>query len=93
MAVALPDKQTKPEEKVQPPCRVVLYNDDWHTFDEVALQIVKATGCDPETAWGMAVNVDRNGREVVFHGARAACEKVAGVLRQIRLQTEVDGDF
>ncbi|HED37446.1 MAG TPA: hypothetical protein ENI76_04270, partial [Ignavibacteria bacterium] len=25
--------------------RVVLYNDDWHTFDEVIYQLIKAVHC------------------------------------------------
>ncbi len=39
-----------------------------------------------------ANTVHTRGRDTVFHGAWADCERVAGVLRQIRLQTEVDDD-
>ena len=28
--------------------RVILYNDDWHTFDEVIAQLIKAVHCSFE---------------------------------------------
>jgi ATP-dependent Clp protease adapter protein ClpS len=93
MPVALPEQETKPEQKLEPPCRSILYNDDWHTFEEVIRQLVKATGCTAEEAEAHAWKVHSTGRDVVFQGARQACEKVVLVLREIRLQAEVDGDF
>jgi hypothetical protein len=40
------------------PAKVILYNDDWHTFEEVIVQLMKATGCSRERAealtWGGA---------------------------------------
>ena len=95
MPVALPEVETGTEARPreEPPCRVVLYNDDWHSFDDVILQLVKATGCSAEEAGQHAWNVHTQGRDVVFQGPKAECEKVVGVLREIRLQVEVDGDF
>jgi ATP-dependent Clp protease adapter protein ClpS len=92
MPVQLPEKETKTRPETAKPCRVILYNDDWHTFDEVIAQLVKATACTVEEAEVHAWNVHTQGREVVFHGGREACDRVANVLRQIRLQTEVDFD-
>ena len=74
------------------PARVILYNDDWHTFDDVITQLVKARACDAAAAEVHAWRVHTEGRSLVFHGARADCERVAGVLREIRLQVEVDWD-
>ena len=74
------------------PARVIVYNDDWHTFDDVIVQLVKATGCDEATAEGHAWTIHTQGRAQVFHGARTDCERVAAVLREIRLQVEVDWD-
>ena len=28
--------------------RVILYNDEWHTFEEVIVQLIKATNCSFE---------------------------------------------
>ena len=72
--------------------RVVLYNDDDHSEDEVALQIQKATGCDLEKAVAIMLEAHTKGRAICFHGERKECHRVARVLREIRLQVEVDCD-
>jgi ATP-dependent Clp protease adaptor protein ClpS len=77
---------------VAKPARVILYNDDWHTFDEVIAQLVKAGACDAAEAEIHAWRVHTEGRSQVFHGPREDCERVAAVLREIRLQVEVDWD-
>lgn len=92
MTVALPDRETKLDPVLAKPARVILYDDDWHTFDDVIGQLVKATGCSEAVAEAHAWTVHTQGRSQVFEGPRADCERVAGVLREIRLQVEVDWD-
>ena len=53
-------------------------------------QLQKAVGCTLEKAEAFAIEVDSTGRAVVYSGSEAECEKVANVLRQIRLQVETD---
>ncbi|HEY3330549.1 MAG TPA: ATP-dependent Clp protease adaptor ClpS [Capsulimonadaceae bacterium] len=72
------------------PYIVIVYNDDYHTFDEVILQMQKAIGCTYEHGLAIAVEIDRDGRCVVFAGTQDECEHVAAVLREIRLQVETD---
>ncbi len=72
--------------------RVILYNDDFHTVDDVIVQLMKATKCDLEKAVQITVEAHRKGRAVCFRGDRGKCQKVARVLREIRLQCEVDCD-
>jgi ATP-dependent Clp protease adapter protein ClpS len=72
--------------------RVILYNDDWHSMDEVVLQVQKATACDLETAVRIVLEVHANGRGVCYRGGADDCHRVARVLREIRLQCEVDDD-
>lgn len=72
------------------PYIVILYNCECHTFEEVEVQLQKATGCTLEKAEAFAIEVDATGRAVVFGGAAEECERVANVLRQIRLQVETD---
>jgi ATP-dependent Clp protease adaptor protein ClpS len=72
------------------PWIVILYNDDHHDFDEVILQLQKATGCDQNTAVAIAFEAHNTGRAVAYTGTEEECERVAGVLRQIRLQVETD---
>ena len=74
------------------PCRVILYNDDWHTFDQVIGQLMKALACSRELARAHTLNVHNLGRDVVFNGSREDCQGVVKVLREIRLQTEIDWD-
>jgi ATP-dependent Clp protease adaptor protein ClpS len=72
------------------PWVVILYNDDYHSFDEVILQVQKATGCDLHTAVAITFEADATGRAIAYTGTQEECERVAGVLRQIRLQVETD---
>ena len=69
---------------------VILYNDDYHDMGEVALQIQKATGCNELEALEIMLEAHTRGRAICYTGSEAECEKVAGVLRQIRLQVETD---
>lgn len=72
--------------------RVVLYNDDFHGVDEVVLQLQKATGCDEHTAINITMEAHMRGRAVCYQGSREECHRVARILREIRLQVEVDCD-
>ncbi len=92
MPVVLPDIDAQEEAKLAKPAWVILYNDDWHSFDDVAFQLVKAVACTLEQGYEFAEIVHTQGKARVFDGARGDCERVAGVLRQIRLQVEVDWD-
>lgn len=79
------------EERLDDPWRVILYNDDIHTFDEVILQLIKATGCTPSRAEELAWRVHTQGKAAVFEGSFEECFRVQGVLREIQLVTEIEG--
>jgi ATP-dependent Clp protease adaptor protein ClpS len=72
--------------------RVILYNDDWHAFEDVIEQVVKACECSLAEAERITVEAHRKGRAVCYRGSREKCHKAARVLREIRLQCEVDCD-
>ena len=72
------------------PWTVVLYNDDVHSFDEVVLQVQQATGASEEKAYRVTLEAHTRGKSVAFSGSMEECQRVAGVLRRIRLQVEVD---
>jgi ATP-dependent Clp protease adapter protein ClpS len=72
------------------PWVVILYNDDYHGFDEVILQVQKATGCSLEQAIAITYEAHHTGRAIAYTGTEEECDRVAGVLRQIRLQVETD---
>lgn len=69
--------------------RVVLYNDDWHSFDDVIFQLIKAIKCPFEKARDFAFEVHVKGKAVVFCGEMASCLKVSSVLEEISLFTQI----
>jgi ATP-dependent Clp protease adaptor protein ClpS len=69
--------------------RVVLYNDDWHTFDEVITQLILATKCTYEQARGFAFEVHVKGKAIVYNGVLNECLKVSSVLEEIALHTQI----
>ncbi len=79
------------DESLDSPWRVILYNDDIHTFDEVITQLVKATGCTTAHAEKKAWEVHTRGKAMVYEGTFEECFRVQGVLREIQLVTEIEG--
>lgn len=69
--------------------RVVLFNDDWHTFDEVIAQLIKAINCTFEQARALAFEVHVKGRAIVFSGTMPECLRVSSVLEEIALHTQI----
>ncbi len=72
--------------------RVVLYDDDWHPINQVIEQVMKACECGKIKAIKITLDAHRKGRAVCYKGNRGKCHKVAKILREIRLQCEVDSD-
>jgi len=72
--------------------RVILYNDDHHGMDEVVLQIHKATQYALQKCAAIMLEAHLKGRAICYHGSREDCHRAAKVLREIRLQCEVDCD-
>jgi ATP-dependent Clp protease adaptor protein ClpS len=78
------------KEEMDNPWQVVLFNDEVHTFNEVILQLQKATGSPLERAVELTLRVHNNGKAAVYIGTKADCEKVSSILRQIRLTTQIE---
>ena len=72
--------------------RVIIYNDDHHGMDEVVTQLHKATGYALPKCAEIMLEAHIRGRAICYHGSREDCHRVAKVLREIRLQCEVDCD-
>ena len=69
--------------------KVVLFNDDWHTFDEVINQLIKATNCGFEKARDYAFEVHVRGKAIVYNGQLNECLKVSTILEEIALHTQI----
>ena len=76
---------------VETPWRVILFDDDVHTFEDVILQLMKAVGCTPEQGYQHALTVHTEGKDCVYQGDFFDCFRVQGVLREIALVTEIEG--
>lgn len=69
--------------------KVVLYNDDWHTFDEVIAQLIKAVKCTFDEARSYVFEVHVKGKSIVFSGSMNQCLKVTSILEEIALNTQI----
>ena len=69
--------------------RVILFNDNWHSFEEVIGQIIKATGCTFEEARDHTFEVHVKGKSIVFNGSMPKCLRVSAVLEEIALLTQI----
>ena len=69
--------------------RVVLFNDDDHTFDEVIFQIIKAVRCPRSIAEKHTWEVHTKGRSIVYAGEMYNCIRVSAILEEIALKTEI----
>jgi ATP-dependent Clp protease adaptor protein ClpS len=92
MAEINPQEQVVQDEdvKVQEPAKVILFNDDIHTFDEVIGQLIKATGCSETKAEALAWEVHTKGKAMVYTGDLPKCIRVSAVLEEIQLMTQVE---
>ncbi|MDQ1265600.1 MAG: hypothetical protein QG635_751 [Bacteroidota bacterium] len=72
------------------PAKVILYNDEIHSFDEVIFQLIKAIGCTQDHAEALTWEVHSRGKAVVYDGEMRQCLKVSAVLEEIALHTHIE---
>jgi ATP-dependent Clp protease adapter protein ClpS len=85
----LPDSKEKTSKLVIEPWNVILLNDEWHTFEDVILQLMKATGCSIEEAQEITWKVHTDGEAVCYSGPKERCEHVALILEEIELAVKL----
>ena len=88
-AVKRRDEPAPADPELEPGWRVVLFNCDCHTFDEVERQLQKAVHCGLSAARSLSWEVHSKGSAVVYEGPRERCEAVAAVLEDIKLIVKV----
>ena len=71
-------------------CKVLLFNDEWHTFDEVIGQIIKAVKCTYHHAETLTLEVHEKGKALIYSGELQECLRVSGVLEEIALHTQIE---
>ena len=75
---------------IEQPAKVILFNDEIHSFDEVIGQIIKATGCNTTKAEALTWEVHNSGKAMVFEGQMDNCLKVSHILEEIALNTQIE---
>ena len=88
---AAPTAEVADETRVALPWRVILFDDDIHSFEEVIVQLMRATSCTADHAARVAFTVHTTGKAVCFEGPFEACFRVKGVLDEIALVTQIEG--
>lgn len=79
------------EERLSQLWRVILYNDEVHSFEEVIVQLIKATGCSMALAEATVWKVHMEGKAAVFEGTFGDCFYVQAILGEIGLVTDLEG--
>ncbi len=78
------------EVKLQEPAKVILFNDDIHTFEEVIGQLIKAIKCTESKAEALAWEVHNKGKAIVYTGEMIKCVEVSSILEEIGLMTQIE---
>lgn len=86
----LEEKDTDVIDNIGFSAKVILFNDEWHSFDEVINQIIKATGCTLKKAESLTLEVHTSGKSAVFEGELQECLIVSSILEEIALHTQVE---
>jgi ATP-dependent Clp protease adaptor protein ClpS len=86
----LQNEETNEDVQIEQPAKVILYNDEVHSFDEVINQIIKAVRCDTVKAEALTWEVHNSGKAMVFEGQMNECLRVSHVLEEIALKTQIE---
>lgn len=83
VVTAKPAPKSKSEPKVLPPYAVIVENDEFHTFEYVTEALSKVCGHDRQKSLLLAVEIDSQGRALVWSGtkelAELKCEQLRGM--------------
>ena len=92
MPLAIPDveKEVTDGTDTDHPSKVILFNDEIHTFEDVAGQLVKAIRCSYSRGMEYATEVHTRGKACVYTGEVKECLRVSGILEQIGLHTQIE---
>ena len=86
----LEDTETITTDDTTTAAKVILFNDETHTFDDVITQIIKATSCTVERAESLTWEVHNKGKSCVYDGDLPDCLRVSSILEEIALHTQVE---
>lgn len=70
--------------------RVVVFDNDYNTVDEVIRILMLATSCPFEEAWTETWEIHHLGKSVVHYADEAECRRVATIIAKINIQVVVE---
>lgn len=68
---------------------VIVFNNDYNTYDEVIAILQTATVCSYEEAAMETWEIDHLGQSLVHHGDRGECDRAAAIIRTIGIRVSV----
>ena len=71
--------------------KVILFNDNYHTFEQVIGQLRKAINCSEEVGYYHAYTIHNKGQSDVYKGSIEKCLTVSSILQEINLKTQIVG--
>ncbi len=71
--------------------KIILFNDNYHTFEQVINQLMKALKCSEEIAFYHTNTIHTKGQSTVFKGDIQDCLRVSSILQEINLKTKIVG--
>ena len=71
------------------PWNVILLNDDFHEFEDVIVQLMRATSCSAQKAEAIAWEAHSKGETICFTGSRERAELAASILEEIELRVRL----
>ncbi len=69
---------------------IVIYNDEFHLFDDVVVVVTTITGKTIEESYDIVTEAHMNGKAVCYIGDEEECERIAGEMREAGLLVEVE---
>ena len=72
------------------PAKVILFNDEVHSFDDVITQLLIAIKCTLEQAEAITWEVHSRGKACVFEGDMPECLRVSSILEEVDLGTQIE---
>jgi ATP-dependent Clp protease adapter protein ClpS len=84
------EKNPTDSDTIDAPNTVILFNDNIHSFEEVASQLVKAISCSYEQGEDFALQVHTKGKCAVYEGSITECLNVSSTLEEIGLHTQIE---
>ena len=88
----IPDVETivTDDTDTERPAKVILFNDEVHTFEDVIGQLIMAIGCARSKGEALAWEVHSRGKACVFTGSMKECLRVSHILEEIALHTQIE---